>query len=153
MSAYEVFLFGHLLCVIAWVGTDIGIQFLSLRALADGGSRTVALMRDVEWLGQRLLIPVALGAGVFGALLVGEVDHYDWGDLWIVLALAGFGFSFLLGAGFLGPETGRIGKLVDERGEDDEEVQRRVRRVLAFSRFELLVLIAIVLDMVTKPGL
>jgi uncharacterized membrane protein len=109
-------------------------------------------MQDVEWLGQRLLIPAGLLVLVFGFLLVNEIG-YEVADTWILLALAGYGFSFLLGAGFLGPETGRIGKLVEERGAEDPEVSRRIRRVLLFSRFELVVLLAIVLDMIVKPGL
>lgn len=152
MSAYELFLFVHLLFVITWLGTDIAVQVLSFRALAAGPQRQVVFMRDVEWLGQRLLIPAALLVVVFGVLLVNEVG-YDFGETWITLALIGFAFSFVLGAGFLGPETGRIGALVAERGPDHPDVSRRIRRILLFSRFELLVLIAIVLDMIVKPGL
>jgi uncharacterized membrane protein len=152
MSAYELFLFAHLLFVITWLGTDIAIQVLSFRALASTPERQVGFMQDVEWLGQRLLIPAGLLVLVFGFLLVNEIG-YEVADTWILLALAGYGFSFLLGAGFLGPETGRIGKLVEERGAEDPEVSRRIRRLLLFSRFELVVLLAIVLDMIVKPGL
>lgn len=151
MDTHEFLLFGHLLFVITWVGTDIGLQILSLRALARP-ERSVDFMADVEWLGTRLLMPASLLVLVFGILLVNEVG-YDFGDLWITLAFAAFLFSFLLGAGFLGPESGRISKLADERGPAERDVQRRIRRVLWFSRLELLVLIAIVLDMVVKPGL
>ena len=152
MSAYELFLFAHLVFVITWLGTDVAVQVLSFRTLAASPQRQVDFMRDVEWLGQRLLIPASLLVLVFGFLLVNEIG-YEVADTWILLALAGFAFSFVLGAGFLGPETGRIGRLVDERGAEDPEVSRRIRRILLFSRVELVVLIAIVLDMVLKPGL
>ena len=151
MDTYEFLLFGHLLFVITWVGTDIGLQILSLRALARP-ERAVDFLADVEWLGMRFLMPASLLVLVFGILLVNEIG-YDFGDVWILLAFAAFLFSFLLGAGFLGPESGRISKLGAERGPADPDVQRRIRRVLWFSRLELLVLIAIVLDMVVKPGL
>ena len=152
MSAYELFLFAHLVFVITWLGTDVAVQVLSFRTLAASPQRQVDFMRDVEWLGQRLLIPASLLVLVFGFLLVNEIG-YVVADTWILLALAGFAFSFVLGAGFLGPETGRIGRLVDERGAEDPEVSRRIRRILLFSRVELVVLIAIVLDMVLTPGL
>ena len=152
MSAYELLLFAHLVFVITWLGTDVAVQVLSFRTLAASPQRQVDFMRDVEWLGQRLLIPASLLVLVFGFLLVNEIG-YEVADTWILLALAGFAFSFVLGAGFLGPETGRIGRLVDERGAEDPEVSRRIRRILLFSRVELVVLIAIVLDMVLKPGL
>lgn len=69
-----------------------------------------------------------------------------------------FGFvvwllSFIAGAGYLGPESGRLGKLVDERGPDDPEYQRRISTIFLVSRIELLLLILVVLDMTVKPGL
>jgi uncharacterized membrane protein len=102
-------------------------------------------MADVEWLGQRLLIPASL--------LVIDLDGYDFGQTWIVLGLAGFLFSAVLGTTFLGPETGRLSRLGAERGPDHPDVQSRIRRVLLLARIELVVLIAVILDMVLKPGL
>jgi hypothetical protein len=67
--------------------------------------------------------------------------------------LAVFVASFLAGAGFLGPETGRLGKLAEEKGADDPDVQRRIRRVFLISRIELVLLVLVVFDMVVKPGL
>jgi uncharacterized membrane protein len=152
MTTYEVLLFAHLLFVVTWVGTDICLQVLSLRALGAPAERRVAFMADVEWLGMRLLTPSALLVVVFGVLLVNEVG-YDFSDTWITLAFIAFAASFIAGAGFLGPESGRIAKLAQERGPDDADVQRRIRRVLLVSRIELVVLIAVILDMVVKPGL
>jgi hypothetical protein len=52
-----------------------------------------------------------------------------------------------------GPESGRIGKLGEERGPTDPEVQRRIGRILVISRIEFVLLVLIVLVMVLKPGL
>ena len=150
MSTYEALLFAHILFVVTWVGTDVGLQFLALRAMASSGERRVAFMADVEWLGTHLLIPTALLVVIFGALLVNEVG-YDFGDTWIILGLAGFAFSFVVGAGFLGPESGRIAGLAAERGPEDPDVGRRINRVLLVSRIELVILIGIIVDMVVKP--
>jgi hypothetical protein len=38
-------------------------------------------------------------------------------------------------------------------GADSPEVQRRIARVVTISRIELVILIAVILDMVLKPGL
>jgi hypothetical protein len=43
--------------------------------------------------------------------------------------------------------------LIAEMGEDDASVQVLVKRVTLASRIDLLILIAIVADMVIKPGL
>ena len=152
MTTYELLLFAHLLFVITWVGTNIGMHVLGARALAAGPEESIALVRNVEFLGKFLLTPAALLVIVFGALLVEDVG-YEWSQTWIVLALAAYGFSFVLGTAFLGPESGRILRLAEERGAEDPEVQRRIRRLLWPARFELLLLIAVVLDMVVKPGL
>jgi hypothetical protein len=57
-----------------------------------------------------------------------------------------------VGAIYLGPESGRIGKLVAERGPEDGEVRTRMDRVLLVSRIELVVLVSVVFAMTTKPG-
>ena len=152
ITTYELLLFGHLLFVVAWVGTDIAMQVLSQRVIAAGPDRTAAFLSDVEWLGTRLLTPSALLVVIFGFGLLSELD-YSVGDTWIWLALAAFAASFIAGAGFLGPESGRIGNLVAERGADDPEVQARIRRILLVSRIELVILVLVILDMVVKPGL
>jgi uncharacterized membrane protein len=152
MSTYELLLFGHILFVVAWVGSDICLQILAARAMRAGPASTVEFLGGVEFLGKALLSPSALLVLVFGVLLVNEVG-YEFSQTWITLAFIAFGFSFLLGAGFLGPESGRIAKLVAARGPDDAEVQKRIRRIFWASRVELVVLIAVILDMVVKPGL
>jgi hypothetical protein len=71
--------------------------------------------------------------------------------------MGAFGFlvwvcSTIVGAGYLGPESGRLSTLVDERGPEDPEYQR-LRRIFFVSRIELLLLVLAVLDMTIKPGL
>ena len=154
VTLYELLLFGHLAFVAVWVGGDAMLQMMYLRAKAAGAERTVAFVADVEWIGGRILTPAALLVVILGFGLIGESDGvYELSQTWIWLGLAAFAASFALGAGFLGPESGRIGKLAGEGGVDDPEVQRRTSRVLLLARLELVVLFAVILDMVVKPGL
>lgn len=151
MDAYEVFLFGHLLGAIAWVGTNIGLTVLTFRVKSRGPEATMEFARDVNWLGVRMQVPAALLTVLFGFLLVNELG-YSLGEAWISFALAVYLLSFFLGAGFLGPESGRIAAIADERGPTDPEAQRRLDRVLLLGRIELVLLVLVVLDMVVKPG-
>jgi hypothetical protein len=80
-------------------------------------------------------------------------EAWTIGQLWIVLALIGIGVTVIAGAGFFGPESRRIGSLVEQRGAVDPEVRPRLRRVNVLSRLDLLLLLLIVTDMVIKPGL
>ena len=154
ITAYKLLLFGHLTFVAAWVGGDVMLQALSLRVFAAGPQRRVEFLKDIEWVGTRVLTPAALVVVIFGfGLLSKSSGAYDLGQTWVWLGLAVFVASFVTGAGFLGPESGRLGKLAEERGAEDPEVQRRIGRVMLISRIELLFLVAVIFDMVVKPGL
>ena len=108
MTTYEFLLFGHLVAVAAWVGTDIALQLFYLRARMAGPEQVARFSGDVEWIGQRLLSPASLLVVIFGVLLVIDQDGYDFSQFWIWIALVAFALSAGTGAGFLGPESGRI---------------------------------------------
>ena len=61
--------------------------------------------------------------------------------------------SIAIGAGFLGPEAGRIARATEAGGVESAEVQQRIRRIFLVSRIELVLLLAVVFDMVVKPGM
>jgi len=153
VTLYEVLKFGHFTFAAVWIGVDATIQAFALRAFAAGPQRTADLMGDVEWIGTRLLVPSSLLVVVFGVWMVLDSPIWEFSQFWVSAGLAVFAASFLAGAGFLGPESGRLAKLTSERSADDPEVKRRIRRLLLVSRIELVLLIAIVYVMVTKPGL
>jgi uncharacterized membrane protein len=153
VTYYELLLFGHLLFVAAWVGGDLMLQMFYLRARLAGPDQVVRFAGDAEWIGLRLLNPAALLVLVFGVLLVIESDAWELSQFWVSAGIAMFLASAITGAGFLGPESGRIGKLAGERGVADPDVQRRIRRIVVISRIEFALLVLVVLDMVAKPGL
>ena len=90
---------------------------------------------------------------IFGSWMVIDQEAWEFSQFWISAALTVFLASFIAGAGFLGPESGRLGTLAEERGVADPELQARIRRLLLVSRIELVLLIAVIFDMVVKPGL
>jgi uncharacterized membrane protein len=153
MSLYEFLLFVHVLMAVTWVGGDIAIQVLSVRATrAKDPVRTASLTGDIEWMGLRVFMPASILLLIFGIWTASE-GNWDFGQAWISIGFAAFLFSFFLGMAFLGPESGRIKKLVQDRSFEDPEVLRRIGRILLFSRVELVVLIVAIWAMVAKPGL
>jgi uncharacterized membrane protein len=150
VSTYEWYLMVHVLATVVWVGGALMIQVLATRIMRGGDPhRLAAFSRDVDWIGTRVFLPSSLLLLVFGFLLVAEADiGYPF---WVVFGLVVLVLALLSGALFLGPESGRIGKLVEERGADDPEAQRRIRRILVLSRIDLLLLVLVVVDMVIKP--
>ncbi|MGB2711742.1 MAG: hypothetical protein WBC33_09515 [Conexibacter sp.] len=86
---------------------------------------------------------------IFGFLLV---SRGDWPyEFWVVFPIVVWAASFLAGAGFLGPESGRVSKAFDAEGPDSAEGQARLKRIFLISRIELALLLLVVLDMTAKP--
>ena len=113
--------------------------------------RLAAFASDVEFIGQRLFTSASLVALLLGIWMV-IIGPWSFGMTWILFALLVFGGSFFHGAGFIGPESGRIGKLIEAEGPSAAEMQRRIKRIFLLSRIELVFLILAVFDMVVKPG-
>ena len=152
MDSYEVFKTIHVLAAIAWVGGGILVQLMVTRMQRAGEhDRLGALSIDLEVYAKILFIPATVVVLLAGIGMV-VVSGWNFTDLWILLGLGGITFTGLTGSLFLGPEVGRLGNLIQERGPSDQEVQRRMARIFLVSRVDLAVLILIVINMVVKPG-
>jgi uncharacterized membrane protein len=154
VTGYELLVLLHIIAAITWVGAAITMNVLGAQAVKAGDGATLgAYLRQAALLGKGLF-PISAGSVlVLGIAMVVVNEAWTIGQLWIVLALIGIGVTVIAGAGFFGPESRRIGSLVEQRGADEPEVRRRLRRVNVLSRLDLLLLLLIVADMVIKPGL
>jgi uncharacterized membrane protein len=151
MTRYELLLFLHVAAAIVWLGAATVVQFLAVRAERSRESAELhRIASDAEWLAMRLFVPASLAVFVFGLALVFD-GPWAFDQLWIVLGLVGYAFSFFVGILFLSPESGRIAKLIEAHGSAHEAVARRIRRIFVVSRVELAILFVVVLDMVMKP--
>jgi hypothetical protein len=63
-----------------------------------------------------------------------------------------FAISFLLGVAVLTPESKRVGNQIEAEGPESPAVQARIARLIKLGRIDLVILFAIVLLMVAKPG-
>src|SRR3954451_17849632 len=153
-DAYKWLLAFHILLAVVWVGSNTAIQIFVVRATRAGGDRMAYLASEIEWYGTRVLVPTAFVLVVLGFILLHESSGaYDLGQGWVTFGFVVWLLSFIAGAGFLGPESGRLSNLVEERGPEDPDYQRRLGRIFLVSRIELVLLILVVLDMAVKPGL
>lgn len=149
---YNTLKFFHVLAAATWVGSVIYAQVLATKVLGEGDlARLAATAKDIGDLGKRLITPAAIAVLVFGVWIV-AVSAWNFTDTWVLLGLAGIAVTIVTGAGFLGPESERLGKLGAERDPSDPEIQRRIKRIFAVSRVDVVVLILVVADMVFKPG-
>jgi uncharacterized membrane protein len=148
---YETYLLLHVVAAVVWLGGGLTMTILGARiAKQRDVSRMVAFARDAEWVGNHVFVPAALLVLLFGFLMIYE-GPASFGQLWIQLALGLFAATFLTGAFFLGPQAGRIAKLIEQLGEQAPQVHEQIGRVLLISRLDLLTLYSIVVVMVAKP--
>ncbi len=142
----------HVLAAVIWVGGACTLQVLAILAnRSTEPGELAAFARNASWVGERVFVPASLVLVVFGAWTVHE-GGWSYSQTWLWLGLLVFAASFLVGAGFLGPEGKRIARAIEQGGPGSPEARMRINRIFLVSRIELLFLLLIVLDMVIKPG-
>ena len=149
MTWYTFLLFVHVAMAAVWVGGGLMMQLFGVRASAlRDRTRLANLGEDIAFIGPRLFVPASLLAFLSGVLLVVESDFYGFGDDWIVIALVLYATTFLTGLLFLGPESGRVGRLT---AEGSPEAGPRTLRLVLFFRLDLVLLFVMLYDMTVKP--
>jgi len=150
-SWYQTWKAVHVLMAIVWIGGALMIQLFAFRIFRESDGRRIAeFANDVEFISMRTFIPASLILVILGFVLV-HMGHWQW-TFWLVFAIVIWAISFISGAAYLGPESGRIAKLIEARGGVDAEVQTRIERVLLHARVETVLIALLAMDMVLKPG-
>jgi uncharacterized membrane protein len=151
ITTYGVYVFVHALGAIVWIGGGITINVLmTLASRAKDPAVLGALTKHVSWVGNRVFAPASLLLFLFGSLAVEQGD-WSYDAWWVRLGVAGWVAAFVVSFGFLAPESARIGRLAAAEGPSPA-VAARVRRLTLVSRLVLVVLVAVVFVMATKPG-
>ena len=150
-TTYQWYLSLHILAAVLWVGGGFTLQVLAIRAARPNARLNLgSFASETEWLGTRIFIPSSLALVILGFLMIHE-GNLDY-EFWLVFAIAVWFASFLLGIAFLGPQSGKLGKDVEQYGIDSPQAMARLQRIFVVSRIELVLLLLVVLDMALKPG-
>ena len=151
MTWYTFFKSLHVVAAAIWVGGAFIIQAYAFRILrSNDARRTADFAKDSEIVSMRVFIPTTWILLLAGIGMMVNLD-LSWGQSWIVLGLISWALSFVVGAGFLGPESGRISKIVESEGPESPSAQARIRRILLVSRLELVILLTVIVNLVVKP--
>ena len=151
MALYELLLLLHIIAAIIWVGAATMYFALELRTDLSGDvEREASHNDDADWLAPRLFIPASMATLILG-VLTGIEGNWDFGSLWIIIGLAGFGVSFATGIGYFTPEMKKLAAAIERGGATDPEVRRRIANLKMVGRIELAVLYVVVGSMVAKP--
>ena len=152
VDGYTIFKFFHVLLAVVWVGGAVLLQILAQFALRSKlPGRAAEFARETEWVGTRVFTPASILVLLLGIWLVHD-GHWGFGHFWIIAGFASFVVSFVVGAGFLGPEAGRLAKEIEAQGADAPAVRARIGRIINIARIDLAVLLFIIFLMVTKIG-
>jgi uncharacterized membrane protein len=155
LTHYNELKFVHVLSAVIWVGGAATVQVYAMLAQRTNDPvRVAAFASDTQFVGTRIFLPTSLILLVSGMLtLRASGGAWDYGQGWVRFGLVVIALSIVTGAGFLGPESGRISKATRAQGVQSPEVQARIRRIFLVSRIELVLLVAVIFDMVVKPGM
>jgi uncharacterized membrane protein len=153
-GVYNTLKFLHVFAAITWVGSSVYAQVLVTRVLRERDPEHLGVVsRDIGVMGKVLFLPASVAVLVFGISLVAYSPAWNFGQTWVLIGLGGIVATIITGAGFLGPESERLGKLAAEGHTPAEpDVERRIRKIVRISRIDLIVLIVVVAVMVFKPG-
>jgi uncharacterized membrane protein len=151
ITTYEWLKSAHVLAAVMWVGGDVMLTLLALMTLGlRDPVRLAQFARQVSFLGKAYIPILSLMVLGFGFALV-ENGSWGYGPTWIQIGIVGWAATFLLGAGYLGPNAKKIDRLIEERGAEDPETEAVIARVLRVARVDAVILLFIVFDMTARP--
>jgi uncharacterized membrane protein len=147
--------FAHVLSAIVWVGGGLMLSIVGLRVRASGDQNAIRQFAGtLGYAGIRVLLPAVVGTLGFGIWLILENEAWDFGQLWVRIALGLFAVAFLIGAVYLSRIGTRLQRLAlgDEPTAANEGSTLLDRWLLGYAMVLVVLLIAM-WDMVFKPGL
>jgi uncharacterized membrane protein len=148
---YLVFKTIHVFFAIVWLGGGAMITVLAWRAnRAKDTQQLLVIGKQAEYLSNRVFVPSSLIVLAMGIVLMHK-GGWGYDHFWPLFGLIGWCISFAVGAAFLGPQAGKLGKLMETHGPDDPEVVARLDRVINVARADVVLVLLIAVDMVAKP--
>jgi uncharacterized membrane protein len=151
-TLYQWLLLLHIVAAMVWVGGGIVLGALATIALrvadADAAARFVRVLPVV---GPRVLAPATVAVVGLGVWMVLNSAAWDFGELWVQLALGLFAAAFAIGAVYQSRAALRAQRAVE--AGDVEEMRRQLARWSWGYCFIVVLLLVAAWDMVFKPGL
>jgi uncharacterized membrane protein len=144
---YEFFLFVHITAAVIWLGGAFTFQMYGAVVRRGGDPGEIALFAGrAGHLSERMFVPASLTVILAGIALMIN-GNWDWGQLWVIFALATFAASFLTGVLVISPMAKRIPVV----GPTTPAGQALIDRLFTILRIDLCFMYAIVFAMVVKP--
>jgi uncharacterized membrane protein len=150
MDAYAVVKYLHVLFVIIWLGGGFGLVVLATNAdRARNDAQLIQIIQNVIFMSSRVFVPAALLALICGLTLV--YLNWSFGDLWVIVGLAGFALTFVTDVAVIKPRADRVVAAIKAEGVSPAVIEQG-RQILSIAQFDFVMLFIVVADMVLKPA-
>jgi len=148
---YALFKAVHVLFAVIWVGGGVSIMIHAIRAQStrdpDG---IVTVAKQAAFMGEKVFAPLGLVTFLMGIAMMINTN-WGWGHFWVVAGLIGYAATFIVGVAVLSPLAKKIDQSAEQNGPTHPETLALIDRIMLIARFDVAVLMLVVLDMVTKP--
>jgi len=148
---YSLFKAGHVLFAVIWVGGGVSIMIHAIRAQRTYNPEDiVTIAKQAAFMGEKVFAPVGLVTFLLGIAMMINTS-WGWGHFWIIAGLIGYAATFIIGVAILSPLAKKIDQSAEHNGATHPETIALIERIMLIARFDVAVLMLVVLDMVTKP--
>lgn len=149
---YDVALYVHILCAMAWVGGGLFAQLLVMRVQRSPDPEEFPrLVRHLSFIVDRLFIPASILLFIAGLYMT--IQRWEFQQTWIAIAIVLWLASTLAGSLYLGPMAKRGMALFDVEGPRSLTGRAVLSRMFLITRIELGVFAVIIALMVAKPNI
>jgi uncharacterized membrane protein len=148
---YALFKAVHVVFAVIWVGGGVSIMIHAIRAqTASDPEGIVTVAKQAAFMGEKVFAPVGLVTFLMGVAMMINTS-WGWGHFWVVVGLVGYALTFVVGIAVLSPLAKKIDASAEANGATHPETLALIDRIMLIARFDVALLVLVVVDMVTKP--
>src|SRR5262249_12658993 len=141
----------HVTFALVWVGGGVLLAILALLAERKPDPEEITTVaRQAAFVGERIFAPSGLIVFLMGIAMMINTN-WGWGKFSVIVGLVGYATTVVTGLAVLSPLTKKIAASAAEHGPTAPETMALIRKTLLIARFDVALLLIVVLDMVTKP--
>lgn len=148
MTLFETLKLLHVLAAAIWVGGGVLQTTYVVRSVRADAAHRLGVARDMVFLGSKVFGPVSGLAFISGVWMVIERPAFAFGDAWIVIGLAGFALSSIVGGAVFSPK----GKALLAELEAGTSGEAPLRAIIRAAFVDQAILLVVVWAMVVRPG-
>jgi uncharacterized membrane protein len=148
---YSLFKAVHVVLAVIWVGGGASIMIHAIRAQASRDPEgIVTVAKQAAFMGEKVFAPVGLVTFLMGIAMMINTS-WGWGHFWIIAGLIGYASTFIVGIAILSPLAKKIDESAEKNGATHPETIALIDRIMLIARFDVAILMLVIVDMVTKP--